>query len=157
MRTRKANIDDLAAIATINREVQALHVTLAPDIFRAELDVAAVVAFFARILSAPRHSLFVADHRGVVEAYAWVEVQQRPATPFSHARTRLFVHHIGVLADARRRGVASALLAAAEQEGRSAGAHEMALDTWTGNEVARAFFAARGLHPTRVGLVKPLA
>lgn len=157
MRVRKASNDDVTAIVAINREVQALHVALAPNVFKAELDEAAVTAFFERILSAPGHVVLAAEHDGTMAAYAWIEIQQRPVTPFSHAHTRLFVHHIGVLAVARRYGVATELLAAAELEGRSAGATELALDTWVGNEAAQAFFAARGLRAQRVSLAKRLA
>lgn len=157
MRIRKAGIDDIAAIVAINREVQALHVALAPDVFKSDLDTVAVSAFFARIMSAPGHIVLTAEHDGIVTAYAWVEVQQRSGTPFSHAQTRLFVHHIGVSSSARRRGVATALLAEAEREGALAGATEMALDTWVDNAAAHAFFAARGLQPKRVSLAKPLS
>ena len=80
----------------------------------------------------------------------------------------LYVDALAVEASVRRRGVARALLAHAEEQARRAGLHALSLDTSLDNEAARALYASAGYDevayrppgrrlPGFVALVKPLS
>ncbi|MEM7642528.1 MAG: GNAT family N-acetyltransferase [Pseudomonadota bacterium] len=56
----------------------------------------------------------------------------------------LLLHHIFVAPDARRRGHATALLLAGEAEGRRLGCAYLVIGAHEGNQVAKAFYEARG-------------
>ena len=85
----------------------------------------------------------MAIHDGVSgpSGYIWSEVQQRAATPFTYAFRRTYIHHISVRTEARRQGVASALLSWTESYSLADGIEEMLADHWMDNSAARAFFA----------------
>jgi ribosomal protein S18 acetylase RimI-like enzyme len=150
---RPASKADIDALVRLNDAVQSLHAELYPDQFKQRLDPAALRAFFAAHLSA----IALAELDGAPVGYVWREAQSRPETPFSPARPRLYVHHLAVTAQARRRGVGSALMGYVEQDAARQGLSEIALDVRTQNRVALAFFQARGFAGTSATLQKALA
>jgi ribosomal protein S18 acetylase RimI-like enzyme len=64
----------------------------------------------------------------------------------------MYVHQISVRPAARRRGIGRALLDAVKQHGESLGIMTLALDAWSFNEAALAFFQSYGLAPYNVRL-----
>lgn len=151
---RMAGADDVAAIVALNREVQALHAALAPDVFKADVSDADLARFFAQRLAGDDQVVLLAELDGEAGGYVWFEFQAKPATPFSHAMARAFVHHIAVLSTMRRQGIATALLEAVTEQARALGARQLALETWATNAAAREFFAARGFNAVRLALVR---
>jgi ribosomal protein S18 acetylase RimI-like enzyme len=67
-----------------------------------------------------------------------------------------FVAYMAVEPDARRRGVAKALLAAAEEQARSSGLQHISLMVTHGNEAARRLYASLGFADERVQMTKRL-
>lgn len=65
------------------------------------------------------------------------------------------VENLYVTPNTRRNGVGSALLGAAEQRLRDAGATVISIEAMAGNDAARAFYASHGYEPRRVELEKP--
>jgi ribosomal protein S18 acetylase RimI-like enzyme len=82
----------------------------------------------------------VADLDGRVVGY----VRLRPATPLPESAHVLQVNGIAVDATARSRGVAAALLAAAEQRARDAGASKLTLRVFGTNAAARRVYERAG-------------
>lgn len=76
---------------------------------------------------------------------------------YERDRTRGTVSNLFVVPERRGEGIGSALLRAAEQALREAGAEAAALEALTDNERAREFYADRGYEPNRVELTKSLA
>ena len=153
---RPATAADLDALVALNAVVQALHVRLEPDVFKAEVDAAALRVFFAALIDKTETSLLIAEMRAEPVGYLWYEVQDRPPTILTQARRRLYVHHVVVREPARRSGVATALLRAVEAEAAARDVDRLALDTWTRNAEALRFFHARGFRPFNVVLAKAL-
>lgn len=85
-----------------------------------------------------------------------MEIQERPETPFSHRRRRTYVHHLAVRQNARRDGVASALVREVEEISRTAGITRIVFDAWGSNDVAHRYFEADGFAPLNVILAKTL-
>jgi ribosomal protein S18 acetylase RimI-like enzyme len=89
--------------------------------------------------------------------YVWFEVQVRLETPFSPSRSRMYVHHISVAPEARRRGIVSALTRYVEQRAASEGINEIASDTWAANLDAQHSFRSQGFAVFNVMLRKKFA
>ena len=150
---RIATEADLDLLVQLNQAVQSVHAELYPDDFHATADAGRV-----RALLAPRlANVAIAEMDGRPAGYIWFEVQTRPASPFSPSRRRLYVHHLSVSPDARRRGVAAALMAHAEAYAEGEDIDEIALSHWAANAGAQKFFAAQGFAPYQLMLRKKLS
>lgn len=153
---REAGAGDVAALVALNREVQALHAALAPEVFKADVSDDELARFFSERLDADGHVMLLAELDGAAAGYAWFEIQGKPATMFSHTMARAFVHHIAVRAGMRRQGIATALLDGVTTLARAAGARQVALETWASNVTARRFFEARGFDAVRLALSRDI-
>ena len=153
---RAASPLDAALLATLNRDVQRLHAELDPGFFKPHPDDKEVAAFFADRIALPENHLLIAGADDGPKGYVWFEVQERPETPLTLARRRIYVHHLSVQASARGQGVASALLNRVEEEALARGIADVALTTWAANASACSFFSARGFAPFNVAFGKRL-
>jgi GNAT superfamily N-acetyltransferase len=158
---RAATPEDIDALVRLNAVVQDLHAELYPDEFKAEVDPALIRRFFRARLADRDGRTMIAEDDGGPLGYIWSEIQRRGENPFKPARSRIYVNHISVLPEARRKGVASALIAAVERQAVAEGIAEIELDYWAANADAAAFFAAQGFEPfnprVRKRLRKPKA
>jgi diamine N-acetyltransferase len=137
--------------------VQSLHAALHPDVFKQPVDPSPVRMFFAAQLDGPRSSIAIAESDHAPVGYVWFEIQALPETPFTFPRPRIYVHHISVIPEARRRGVATALMRFVEKRAASEGIEEIALHTWAANLAAQQFFGSQGYVPFNVVFRKKLA
>ncbi|HLW92974.1 MAG TPA: GNAT family N-acetyltransferase [Roseiarcus sp.] len=149
---RRASEADLDILAELNQTVQTLHASLYPDDFKGSVDPSAARAFFHARLGA----IVIAAIDDAPVSYLWFEEQPRPETPFAPARPRLFIHHVAVAPDARRKGVGAALMAYVAQRALARGVREIALEAWAANREAQQFFGAQGFAPVKVSLRKRL-
>ena len=147
---------DASLLALLNRDVQRLHAALEPGVFKPHADDEEVAAFFAARLALPEHHMRIAEAAEGPKGYIWFEVQERPETPLKLAQKRIYIHHLSVQSDARRQGIASALLNHVTEEAAVRGIASVALDTWAANVSARSFFSARGFEPFNLSLGRRL-
>lgn len=154
---RTASLWDAGLLASLNRDVQRMHARMEPGVFKADTDDAEVAAFFAARLARPEDHLRIFENADGPVGYVWFEVQERAETPLTLARRRIYVHHLSVREDARRRGIASALMDHVEGEALARGIVNIALDTWAANAAAQGFFASRGFVPFNILLGKRLS
>ncbi|MEM6988759.1 MAG: GNAT family N-acetyltransferase, partial [Pseudomonadota bacterium] len=77
---------------------------------------------------------------------------QRPADALMHAIDRVVIHHVSVVESKQRTGVGTALLHRALDTARELGVQKVALDTWSFNDGARAFFQRHGFDVFNVRL-----
>ena len=150
---RIADEADLDTLIRLNQVVQSVHAELYPDDFYATADADGLKALLAPRLA----NVVIAEVDGVPAGYIWFEVQTQPANSFSPSRRRLYIHHLSVLPDARRRGVAAALMAHAEAHAEGEDIDEIALSHWAANAGAQKFFAAQGFAPYQLMLRKKLS
>lgn len=153
---RRATADDVGALARLNQIVQALHVSAEPAAFRADSSDAEMQSFFANLVIADKTFVLIAELAGLPVGYAWFEIQDRPPTPFTNARLRIYIHHVVVCENSRKLGVGSSLLDAAEAEAQVRGIKDVVLDTWAFNESARNFFEAADFKPFNIFMRKKL-
>lgn len=154
---RAASETDLDSLVRLNQVVQSLHAALYPDDFKAVVDPAAVRAYFAARLDGPHGGTAIAEADGKPVGYILFDVEVRPETPLTPDRARIYVQHIAVAPEARRRGVATALMRHVETRAIFEGIDEIALDCWAANRDAQCFFAAQGFAVFNVALRKTLA
>lgn len=147
---RFATPTDLDVIAELNQVVQSVHAELYPDDFRTTVEAGGLKALLTPRLA----NIAIAEIDHVPVGYIWFEIQTRPANPFSPTLRRLYVHHLSVLPDFRRHGVAGALMSHAEAFAEGEDIDEIALSHWVDNAGARQFFAAQGFAPYQVYLRK---
>jgi ribosomal protein S18 acetylase RimI-like enzyme len=126
---RVASAADVDDIVRLNRDVQQLHAGLEPSFFKSNLESEKVAAFFAAKLALPENHIRLAAIGEGPNGYVWFEVQDRPETPLTLARKRIYIHHLSVQTGARRHGIASALLRQIEAEALIGGITNIALDT----------------------------
>lgn len=88
--------------------------------------------------------MILALSRDVPVGYAYLEIVRRPETGQRHTYEAVFLHHIVVAPEARRKGVGTALLDEVREVGRALGINRLALDTWSFNEPAKTFFRRYG-------------
>jgi GNAT superfamily N-acetyltransferase len=150
---RVATEADLGTLVCLNQVVQRVHAELYPDDFVETVDADGLKALLAPRLA----SISIAEIGGEPVGYIWCELQTRPASPFSPARRRLYVHHLSVSPDARRQGIATALMAHAEAWAHGEELEEIALSHWAANSGARQFFTAQGFAPYQLLLRKSIA
>ncbi len=151
---RKATPSDLDELVTLNGFVQRLHAKLEPEHFRSDVDASAARMLFAGLLERDHNHVSLAILEGRPAGYIWFETQERPSTPFTNARRRIYVHHIAVADDVRRLGVATRLMREANDQARVERIDTVVLDTWAANQGARTFFENAGFAPTNMVLRK---
>ena len=124
---------------------------LAADVFDHPANPAAVAAFLGQPGAAdPRNILFLAERDGRAAGFASATVLDHPDKPRA-----LFIQELGVNEDARRQGLARALIAAIRAEGRNRGCTVTWVLTEAGNAAARAaYLAAGGRETTGVVMVE---
>jgi ribosomal protein S18 acetylase RimI-like enzyme len=148
---RRAGPADLDLLVTLQAHVHAPHVAREPHRYRPS-EPAQVRGWLSEMI----------DHDDVVvllcgeAGYCLCVEQRRPASPFTHPHHSLHVDQLAVAPDHRGRGIGRALMAAAEELGRTLGCAELDLTVRADNAGARAFYAALGYAPRQLRLGKEL-
>ena len=142
---RRATAADAELVAALSADVQALHAAAMPWRFKPPGPGTFPPSEAASLIARSGHFVFIAETAGEPAGYAYAEVVRRAATTFHHAYESIYLHHISVRPDFRRRGVGSALLAAVRAAGKDAGIPLLTADVWSFNTDARAFFTRHGL------------
>jgi len=144
---RRAVTADAEAISALNADVQASHAAALPWRFKAPGPGTFPPTEVAALLTNPGRLVFIADFDATPASYAYAEVIRRPETSSQYANEMVYLHHISVRSEFRRRGIGGALLEAVRAAGRDMGITLLALDVWSFNEEARAFFRRHGFAP----------
>jgi len=129
---------------------------LEPTFFKAAPDAEELIAFFAAKMSSPESHILIASIAAEPAGYVWFDVQDRPDTPLTLPRRRIYIHHLSVQAGARRQSLATMLMKHVEDKALALGIRTIALDTWAANSSARSFFSGRGFEPFNVSLNRQL-
>ncbi|OIQ76684.1 acetyltransferase (GNAT) family protein [mine drainage metagenome] len=144
---RQIEASEAALLVPLNAVMQRLHAAARPDVFHCDASEAEVAEYFAETLARVGWFALVAEVEGRAVGYALCEVQRVEGNAMNRARVRGFLHHIAVAENARRRGVATALIEAAKARFRAEGATVWATTYWVWNEASVALMAKAGLTP----------
>lgn len=153
---KQAGLSDIPDVTLLNAQVQELHATLYPTAFVFPAPPGEVSRFFAGVLQQDQHRILIANVDGRVVAYLWYEMRGVRGAPFRPARSQIYVHQLTVDKNRRREGIASQLMRTIDAICDQDGIDDVALDTWSTNKDAQAFFAYLGFKPERVILRKEI-
>jgi len=153
---RLANVGDAEAIAQLTVEVQQLHNSALPELFRQSHDGVFPAQKLAALLKDSNSLVAVAEIEGKIVGHIYAELVQRAQNAFRHAESTIYIHQIGVREGERGRGIGTALMNFIEERAVALGASAIALDHWAFNIDARSFFEARGFSPSQVKMRKGL-
>jgi ribosomal protein S18 acetylase RimI-like enzyme len=144
---RRASTPDADLLSTLHADVQAMHAAALPSWFKPPGPDTFPPSAAAALLGRVDRVVFIAEIDRIAAGYAYAEVSHQSETPWRYAHDMFYVHQIGVLAAHRRRGAGAALVGALRLEADSRGIELLALDVWTFNEDAQAFFRRQGFMP----------
>ena len=149
MRIERIGPDQAGRLVPLNAVVQSLHAERRPDIFRAAPASASVARLFHDLLERDSHFALIAmSEAGADLGYVFCEVLDTAEDALTHRRLRGVLHHVAVLPEARRQGVAIEMIRAAKREFRSAGAREWTASYHVWNDASAALMRRAGLEPT---------
>ncbi|MFC7645661.1 GNAT family N-acetyltransferase [Streptosporangium lutulentum] len=127
-----------------------LHAGRRPDIYQEHPSPEELASGFEEQLGRESVRIFIADLPDVRAAgYAMATVHRRAAGVLMRQDSFIVLDHLAVSPRAIRRGVATALLDAVRDAGRSAGCRRFVTDVWDFNSEAHAFYVASGFAPMR--------
>ncbi len=96
-----------------------------------------------------RHDLLVAEDAGERVGLLWLNMPER-------AGDMVFVYDVEVDQSKRRQGYGRAIMLAAEEHGRQAGASSIRLHVFGDNTTARRLYESLGYEATNIHMAKPL-
>jgi ribosomal protein S18 acetylase RimI-like enzyme len=135
---------DASALTALIADVQALHASALPWRFKPAGPDTLPPSEAVRLIDNPNNRVFIAETDSVPVGYAYAAIARVPESPFAFPYVMLYLHHISVRPEYRRCGAGNALLAAVCDCASSAGIDLIALDVWSFNADARAFFKRHG-------------
>jgi ribosomal protein S18 acetylase RimI-like enzyme len=143
MRIRNASDADLEAIIALNAFVQRQHAEALPDLFKASTETQKTRSAFQYYLAdAASLTLLAEDEQPA--GYLWAQFQNRQDGWAQFATRLLYIQHIVVAPQFRRRGIGSMLLHQAVELARREGAKRLELDVWSFNAEAKHFYVRHG-------------
>ena len=145
---RFAREEDLSAVNELRRQVNDLHVTGKPDVFKPGF-CSELRDYLFSIRNDPNQEIVVAEADGKVCGFAVLHHINRPENPFMFERDFLDIDEFGVDAAFRRRGIASAMIRFIRKYTREKGFKRLELNMWEFNRGALAFYEAAGFKTFR--------
>ena len=139
---RRATPADAGVLSSLNAEVQAIHAEALPWWFKPPGPQQ-----FPPAADNPDNLVFIAQLGAEPAGYVYASLTRHAETPWRHAYETIYVHQIGVRAAHRRGGVGAALIGAVRAEAASRNVALLALDVWSFNADAKAFFQRHGFAP----------
>ena len=142
---RPANERDLPRVGELLRQVNEVHHTIRPDLFKTDsrkYNDDELRAVFAD----PETPVFVCEADGEVSGYAFCKILKnlRPDGNLVPI-TSLYLDDLCVDEKARGRGIGSALYRFVLDYAKQIGCHNVTLNVWEGNDAALAFYRKCGM------------
>lgn len=144
MNIRLATLTDAWKLSSLTRDVQSLHASHHPDIFKLPDSEDFALSFFEEMLADPTVQIFIAEEDGEGVGCILCKLMNRPETPFTLYQRYLLIDQISVRPASRGQGVGAALIQQAEVLARELGVERIQLDSWDFNLNAHRFFERLG-------------
>ncbi len=143
MEVQISETKDCELLATLNKEVQELHHTLYPNVFK-PYHWENTTSFFKDVLKQSSTKAFIATTQGNIAGYMLLFLKELPENPFQHPQQFLLIDQILVCNSYRKRGIGRLLIEKAEGIAQEVGLKNIRLNHWTMNNDARNFFNKYG-------------
>ena len=148
MIVRLARENELPRINELRKQVNELHVSGRPDVFKPGFPEE-LQELIHVIWNDPEKEIVVSETDGVICGFAVVHHVRRPENPFMMERDYLGIEEFCVDEAFRRHGAASALIRFIRDYAKEKGLHRVELDVWEFNQDAQAFYEAVGFRTFR--------
>lgn len=145
---RFARKDELEKVNEMRKQVNDVHVSGRPDIFKAGF-CDELKNFIYDIWNAENRDLIVAQRDGVICGFASCVYAYIPENHFMNARKIYEVEEFYVDEKFRRQGVGTEIMDFIRQSAKNRGADRIELDMWEFNDGALAFYEAVGFKTYR--------
>ena len=152
---RLATLHDVDLLLPIQQEVQRLHASAHPDLFRRSTDEE-LRAEMERFIGEEHLHVWVATRGGALLGFAVAQVEDVPGNPFRLPMRVMHIDQIVVLRQYRRQGIGHALLDTIRSFAQQAHCSAMQLDVLEFNQSAKAFYVREGFEPFRQRMVMRL-
>ncbi len=144
MQIRLATQDDAEIISALNRDVQKIHTEALPHIFKPPTEDAFPPAQIREWLETPEHYIYLGYLDGQAIGYIYAEVRHQAETSWRYAMSCIYIHHICLKAEYQTKGHGAELMDAVKALAKEKGITTLALDVWSFNARAKAFFSKQG-------------
>jgi len=144
MKMRQAISADNVLLSSMNVDVQRLHAESHPDIFKMPQNDDFAVAFFDEMLANQQTWIFIAEEGEQALGYVMCKLIERAENPFTFEMRYLSVDQISVRAEARGKGVGTALIQRAKELAVELHVPQIQLGSWAFNTKAHSFFERMG-------------
>lgn len=145
---RLAGEDELERINMLRKQVNDIHVSGKPDVFKPGFGEQLRDHIYT-IWNDPEQDIAVAVTDGRVCGFAVLHHIIRPENPFMKEREFLDIDEFCVDAGCRRQGIATAMIDYIRQYAKEKGLHRIELNMWEFNREALAFYEAAGFQTYR--------
>jgi len=146
MDIRLATTQDAEIISALNAEVQKVHADALPHLFKPPSQETFPSSLVRQLLADPTTYIFIADSNGTPVGYIYTQIIRRAESHLRYALDRIYIHQISVDQAYQRHGVGQELLQTVVGLAKEHGISSIALDVWSFNTQARAFFASQGFN-----------
>jgi ribosomal protein S18 acetylase RimI-like enzyme len=147
---RPAEERDLPRVGALLRQVNEVHHTIRPDLFKTNARKYTDDELRA-IFRDPDTPVFVYEAGGEVFGYAFCILQTRRGNNLVDGKT-LYLDDLCVDEAARGRGIGTALYRFVLDFAKRIGCHNVTLNVWEGNDVALAFYRKCGMTVQKTGM-----
>lgn len=144
MHIRPATEEDAPAISALNADVQEIHAQAVPHLFKPPSPETFPPARIAELMADPDNYFFLALEGQEPAGYVYAQIRHLAENSFHYRFDLVHVDQISVRPAHRERGCGTGLLQAVRSLAREKGIETVALDVWTFNTDAFAFFASQG-------------
>ncbi len=131
--------NDSNLLANLNEEIQTLHHTIQPKIFK-PYNPESITNYFKTIFSEEHVTAFIAQEDEKAVGYALLFVTNFADNPFQYSRRFVLIDQILVLKNYQEKGIGKLLLEATYSFAKKNKIDTVELNHWTLNESARRFF-----------------
>lgn len=142
-------------VAQLNKYIHDLHASLYPDFFK-EYSFNDSQIFFKEIMERPEFIFLLLEEDETPLGYAMIELRNYPERIFIKPYQSVFVHHISISGDQKRKGYGSKLMEEVYNIAQSNGIHKIELDYWFDNEIAKNFYEKNNFVKQRVSVFKEI-
>ena len=155
MEFRRADSNDIPALASLLRQVLEVHAEGRPDLFRSGTRKYTNEEL-AALLADPCRPVFVAVANGEVKGYAFCIHEEERGSHVLYPIRTLYVDDLCVDENERGQGIGRALYEEVCRYARGAGFERITLNVWSFNAPAMAFYERMGMTPMKTTMEQKL-
>lgn len=152
---RRATEQDIPRVMELLHQVNRVHHTLRPDLFKPNTTKYDEVQL-QQILADASKVIFVYEDTSVL-GYAFVEIEETKNDRLLQDRRTLYIDDLCVDEKARGRHIGKQLFDYARQYAESIGCNSMTLNVWDGNDAAMRFYQRLGMYTRKTCMELDLA